>query len=118
MDDAKTLHIYRRVSTDRQEEDGYGLELQLDAGKSVADQLGFGFKLWDEGAQSSTKEDLSNRPVLTSLLKEVTSGGIEHLYVYHENRLSRNRTAWYIIGSKLIDNGIKLYEEETQFREI
>lgn len=110
MDDAKTLHIYRRVSTDRQEEDGYGLELQLDAGKSVADQLGFGFKLWDEGAQSSTKEDLSNRPVLTNLLKEVTSGGIEHLYVYHENRLSRNRTAWYIIGSKLIDNGIKLYE--------
>ena len=48
----QTLHIYRRVSTDVQGEEGFGLELQLEAGKWVASQLGFEFQLWDEGAKS------------------------------------------------------------------
>ena len=93
------LHIYRRVSTDQQEEDGYGLETQLNAGKDVAENLGFDYKLWDEGAQSSTKSDLQNRPVLTELLQAVDEGEVEHLYAYNQDRLSRNNVSWYFIGS-------------------
>ena len=107
---SEILHIYRRVSTDVQEDEGYGLELQLEAGKEVARQLGFEIKLWDEGAKSSTKNDLTNRPVLDELLKDVESGKVDHLYAYNENRLSRNRATWYRIGLTLIDNGIKLYQ--------
>lgn len=107
----QTLHIYRRVSTDVQGEEGFGLELQLEAGKWVASQLGFKFKLWDEGAKSSTKNDLDNRPVLQELLELVGNGDVEHLYAYDENRLSRNRTTWYFIGDKLIQGGVKLYNE-------
>lgn len=107
----QTLHIYRRVSTDVQGEEGFGLELQLEAGKWVASQLGFEFQLWDEGAKSSTKNDLDNRPVLQELLESVGNGEVEHLYAYDENRLSRNRTTWYFIGDKLIQGGVKLYNE-------
>ena len=104
------LHIYRRVSTDVQGEEGFGLQLQYDSGLKVAEQLGFETQLWDEGSQSSTKSDLSNRPVLTELLNEVGEGNVKHLYVYNQNRLSRNQTTWYSIGSKLVSNDIKLYE--------
>lgn len=105
------LHIYRRVSTDQQEEDGYGLETQLNAGKDVAENLGFDYKLWDEGAQSSTKSDLQNRPVLTELLQAIDEGEVEHLYAYNQDRLSRNNVSWYFIGSKLIEAKVKLYGE-------
>ena len=80
-----TLHIYTRVSTDVQGEEGFGLDLQLEAGKFVASTLGFDIKHWDEGSQSSTKDDLVNRPVLTELLDCVSSGEIDHLYAYDEN---------------------------------
>ena len=50
-----TLHIYTRVSTDVQGEEGFGLDLQLEAGKFVASTLDFDIKHWNEGSQSSTK---------------------------------------------------------------
>ena len=106
-----TLHIYTRVSTDVQGEEGFGLDLQLEAGKFVASTLGFEIKHWDEGSQSSTKDDLVNRPVLRELLDCVSGGEIDHLYAYDENRLSRNRTTWYFIGDKLINGKVKLYSE-------
>ena len=102
-----TLHIYTRVSTDVQGEEGFGLDLQLEAGKFVASTLGFEIKHWDEGSQSSTKDDLVNRPVLRELLDCVSGGEIDHLYAYDENRLSRNRTTWYFIGDKLINGKVK-----------
>ena len=35
------LHILTRVSTSIQKEEGYGLDVQLSEGKSVAEMLGF-----------------------------------------------------------------------------
>jgi len=105
----ETLHIYTRVSTDVQDDEGYGIPLQLVAGRTLASQLKFNIKHWNEGGQSSTKDDLQNRPVLKELLEDVKSGGINHLYVYNESRLSRNRATWYYIGNIIINAGIKLY---------
>ena len=44
------LHILTRVSTSIQKEEGYGLDVQLSEGKSVAEMLGFDFRHWEEGA--------------------------------------------------------------------
>ncbi len=65
------LHIYTRVSTSVQEEEGTSLETQKELGIKCANKHGWEYKIWNEGGQSSSKEDLANRPVLMELMNEV-----------------------------------------------
>ena len=75
----ETLHIYTRVSTTAQEEEGTSLETQQELGIKRAKELGYKYKIWNEGGQSSNKEDLTNRPVLLALLDEIEQSGIKHV---------------------------------------
>ena len=104
----ETLHIYTRVSTTVQE-DGTSLETQKELGITRAEKLGFDFKLWNEGGQSSAKEDLANRPVLMELLSEIDDGNAKHVYVWNTDRLSRNLQTWGMIRFKLIKNEVTLH---------
>jgi DNA invertase Pin-like site-specific DNA recombinase len=61
------LHIYTRVSTQTQEDEGTSLDTQLELGVQRAEKLGMTPRVWNEGGRSSSKDDLSNRPVLTEL---------------------------------------------------
>ncbi len=72
-------------------------------------KLGFDYRLWNEGGQSSAKDDLANRPVLTDLLSEVDNGTVKHLYVWNTDRLSRNINTWGMIRFKLISNDVTLH---------
>ena len=63
----ETLHIYTRVSSVSQEEEGTSLETQLELGIERSKKLGMKHKTWNEGGQSSSKDDLGNRPVLVNL---------------------------------------------------
>ena len=65
------MHIYTRVSTASQEEEGTSLETQKELGIKSADKKGFDYRIWNEGGQSSSKDDLANRPVLMELLNEI-----------------------------------------------
>ena len=85
----ETLHIYTRVSTAAQE-DGASLDTQKDIGITKSKELGMTHKVWNEGSASSHHEDLLNRPVLSQLLGEIESGSIKHLFVFNNDRLSRN----------------------------
>ena len=62
------LHIYTRVSSTAQQEEGTSLENQRNLGFRKATELGYEPRLWNEGGQSSFYDDLNNRPVLVSLL--------------------------------------------------
>ncbi|RUO76451.1 recombinase family protein [Pseudidiomarina taiwanensis] len=104
-----TLHIYTRVSTTSQEEEGTSLETQLEFGIKCAQKLGVDYKVWNEGARSSSKDDLSNRPVLSELLQQVDEGIVQHLYVWNTDRLSRNINTWGMIRFKLIENEVTLH---------
>ena len=104
-----TLHIYTRVSTSIQEEEGTSLETQLEEGVKRSEKLGFEYKIWNEGGRSSSKDDLSNRPVLLDLLQEVDEGKVKHLYVWNTDRLSRNIQTWGMIRFKLIQNDVRLH---------
>lgn len=105
----ETLHIYTRVSTSAQETEGTSLESQQELGKNLSKQLGLNFKVWNEGGQSSAKDDLDNRPVLVNLLSEVDAGEVNHLYVFNTDRLSRNQKTWGMIRYKLNQNKVLLY---------
>ena len=85
-----TLHIYTRVSTRIQDTDGTSLDTQKKIGIEKSKELGFSHKIWNEGGASSHHEDLENRPVLMHLLSEVENGSVKHLWVYNNDRLSRN----------------------------
>lgn len=109
------LHIYTRVSTSAQEEEGTSIDTQKELGIKKAEELGFKYKVWNEGGQSSSKDDLLNRPVLTKLLDAVESGSIKNLYVYNTDRLSRNEQTWSFIRLCLVKNDVKLHTSSGMF---
>ena len=58
---SKTLHIYTRVSTQAQVNEGTSLTTQHQLGKKKAKQLKFEPCHWDEGGKSSHHEDINGR---------------------------------------------------------
>lgn len=112
---SKTLHIYTRVSTATQEEQGTSLESQKELGIKKAEQLGFDYKLWNEGGRSSSRDDFLDRPVLVSLLNKVEKGEIKHLFVFNTDRLSRNETTWSTIKIQLIKASVTLHTSQGEY---
>ncbi len=108
------LHIYTRVSSKIQQEEGTSLEIQKQLGIKKSEELGFDFRLWNEGGQSSFHDDLNNRPVLVGLLTLIESGSVKHLYVYNTDRLSRNQQTWAVIRYKLLAHGVTLHTSSGQ----
>ena len=53
-----TLHIYTRVSSDKQEDEGTSLQTQKELGITYAEKNNFDYKIWNEGARSSHNDDL------------------------------------------------------------
>ena len=49
---SKILHIYTRVSTSVQEEEGTSLETQKELGILKSKELGLGHKIWNEGGRT------------------------------------------------------------------
>jgi len=103
------LHIYTRVSTGVQEDEGTSLETQLEEGIKRSKKLGMKYQLWNEGGQSGSKNDLANRPQLIEILNQIEEGVIKHLYVWNTDRLSRNINTWGMIRLKLIQHDITLH---------
>ena len=71
--------------------------------------------MWNEGAASSHHEDLVNRPVLVQLLQEIEQGEVKHLFVFNNDRLSRNEDTQFVIKSALKKNDVVLYTKDGQF---
>lgn len=109
MNTENTLHIYTRVSSTAQMEDGTSLHTQKEDGIRKASELGMIHKVWNEGGQSSNHDDLDNRPVLTDLLTKIEDGQVKHLFVYNTDRLSRNQRTWGMIRWKLQSNNVVLH---------
>ena len=104
-----TLHIYTRVSTSTQENDGTSLDTQKELGIKKAKELGMEPLVRNEGGQSSKGNDLSNRPILAAILRDIEAGKIKHLFVYAPDRLSRNETTWSAIRLRLVKHRVTLH---------
>ena len=103
------LHIYTRVSSRSQEEEGTGLEEQRESGIKRSQDLGFEYEVHNEGSESSSREDLLNRDVLNNLLIKIQQGEVKHLYVWNTDRLSRNEVTFGNIRYLLKKHDVKLY---------
>ena len=104
----ETLHIYIRVSSAIQEE-GTSLDNQRRSGEKVAAENGLDYEVHDEGSHSSASENPMDRPILRKLLARIENGTIRHLFVYNQDRLSRNEIAWTTLKVVLIKNEVILY---------
>lgn len=109
------LHIYTRVSTLVQADEGMSLEFQKELGIKRAQQLGFEYKLWNEGGRSSNHEEIDKRPVLSQLFNEIKRGAVKHLFVYDQSRLSRHDTVSSIFRIECAKQGVTLYNKEGKY---
>lgn len=108
------LHIYTRVSSAVQEE-GTSLETQKELGIKKSKELGMKYQIWNEGAASSYHENLTNRPKIAELLLEIQNGTIKHLFVYNNERLSRNDRTQFVIKNAVKTNGVIFYTKDGQY---
>lgn len=112
---SEVLHIYTRVSTVAQADEGMSLDIQRDIGKERARQLGLEHKIWDEGGKSSNHEEIDKRPILSQLLTEIRKGSVKHLFVYDQSRLSRNDQVSSIFRYECKKRGVTLYNKEGKY---
>lgn len=111
----ETLHVYMRVSTLKQKEEGTSLETQEEFGRKRAKDLGFDVRLWNEGDASSHHENIAKRPVLARLFAEIEAGNVQHLWVYDQSRLSRNDKVASLLRYACNKRGVTLYTKDGQF---
>jgi len=106
------LHIYLRVSTDVQQTEGFGLENQKEVGLRVSEKLGMNPIIHNEGSKSSSSENIEERPILNDLMFKINDGEVRNLWVFNNDRLSRNENVWNTIRLTLRKNECKLYVGE------
>ena len=106
------LHIYLRVSSETQQTDGFGLENQKEVGLRVSKKLGMNPIIWDEGSKSSHTDDIEERPKLNELMFNINDGNVKNVWVFNNDRLSRNENVWNIIRFSLRKNNCRLFVGE------
>lgn len=104
------LGIYTRVSTQEQAEKGVSLENQLDAGISLSHKLGLEFKHFEDAGLSGSLP-IDKRPGLQSLIDHIQRGKITHLFVYREDRLTRDVVQFHLIKAIIKKYDVKLYND-------
>ena len=112
---SETMHIYTRVSTVAQADEGMSLDIQRDIGITRAEQLGFLHKVWNEGGRSSNHEEIDKRPILSQVLNGIRVGNIKHLFVYDQSRLSRNDYVSSVFRYECNKHGVTLYNKEGKY---
>jgi DNA invertase Pin-like site-specific DNA recombinase len=57
--------------------------------------------------------NLNERVILKKLMNKIVNGEVKHLFVYENDRLSRNENLWNYIRIKLKENDVTLYTKST-----
>jgi len=103
------LHIYARVSTDKQAKYGYSLDTQISKGKELAKKLGMSYKIYEDKGISGTSKNLNKRPAFSKLFTGIESGIVKNVYIYDENRAARNSSVGMMLMSICEEQKVNLY---------
>ena len=104
------LHIYIRVlQRVNQKKDFLKTPTQIRYQK--AKDLGMDYEVYDEENARSSFDNFANRPQLTKLLKLVDEGKVKNVYVWNNDRLSRNIVTFGMMRQKFLENKVNLYTE-------
>lgn len=102
------LSIYCRVSTDIQAEKGVSLESQESAGIELSRKLGLDYMIFKDAGLSGSLP-IDKRPGLESLIDHIQRGKITHLFVYDEDRLTRDVVQYHLLKSIFKEHNVRLY---------
>ena len=89
--------IYCRVSTSKQEEEGYSLPTQKEACQKYANEHGIRVSPENVFCEAHSGTDLIDRPVLSEIRDRIRKGEVKTLICYAVDRLSRAPAHLYII---------------------
>lgn len=112
----ETLHIYTRVSSQVQKDEGGSLDTQLEYGINFSKNLNMDYKHWNEDVMSSKSEYIEDREVLDNLMKEVDKGKIKNLFVFEMDRLSRNEWTTLDIKKRLVNNRVTVFTKNGDYK--
>jgi len=110
-----SLHIYTRVSTLGQQEEGTSLQTQYEEGVHRAKQLGFQWRHWNEGGKTSNHENIAERPKLYSLYNAIRSKQVKHIFVYDQSRISRNDLVASVFRHECRKHSVTIYTKDGQY---
>ncbi|MBL6949559.1 MAG: recombinase family protein [Bacteroidales bacterium] len=107
-----TLHVYVRVSTKTQTE-GTSIENQIEEGKKIVKREPNieNWIIWNEEGKSSSKPNLSFRPVYMNLLEEIKNGRVKNIYVLDLSRQSRDDEVSHTAKVECRKQGVIIYTE-------
>ena len=77
--------MHLRVSNQSQVENT-SLSSQRDVGIELSKKLGMKYEIHNEGGSSSFSDNLDSRPVLSNLIRRITTGEIKFLYSWNHKR--------------------------------
>jgi DNA invertase Pin-like site-specific DNA recombinase len=95
--------------------DNTSLKTQQDVGIELSKKLGMKYEVHNEGGSSSFSDNLDSRPVLSNIIRRISSGEIRFLYSWNPDRISRNQTVWIQIRTYLIRYGVILYTSNGKY---
>lgn len=126
------LFIYCRVSTKKQKVESESLENQIELGKKKSKELELEYEVFNEGDVSGSKdivkfldkgedvedkiEGIGYRVELKKLLNLVEDGKVKNVFVYDNDRLSRNSNVWNFIRIKFMENEVTLYNSNSKIK--
>ena len=78
----------------------------------VSERLGMEPIIHNEGSKSSSSENIEERPILNELMFLINEEKVKNLWVFNNDRLSRNENVWNTIRITLRRNGCRLFVGE------
>ena len=71
------------------------------------------YEVFNEENARSTFDHFENRPQLQKVLEEIKEGKCKHLYIQHQDRLSRHLETFAVMRKLFVMYGVKVYSEQT-----
>lgn len=104
------IGVHKRVSTDKQFQDGDSLEMQQELANNHAKEIGgVVYKYYEENGLSARKNPLNKRPVMQDIIQDIQDGKINYLIAYRRDRLFRNQAENMWFWSLLAEHDCKIF---------
>ncbi|MBG9689569.1 hypothetical protein ABD91_01330 [Lysinibacillus sphaericus] len=104
------IGVHKRVSTDKQFQDGDSLEMQQELANKHANEIGgVIYKYYEENGLSAKKNPLDKRPVMQEIIQDIEDGKINYLIAYRRDRLFRNQAENMWFWSLLAEHDCKIF---------
>lgn len=101
------LGIYTRLSV--QDDASNSIENQKREGIAFAKENKLPYRIYDEGEGVSGRNEITDRPQLDQLLKDIVSKEITHVWFRNQNRLERNSNTFHLFANQVKKSNVKVY---------